>query len=58
MLLGYEISVIKTQQSGIHNFRRFIRHENGFIEEWMSIFFLMITVAQNTVSVNIKTLQA
>ena len=30
---GYEISVFNTQQGGIQNSNRLIRHGNGFIEE-------------------------
>ena len=40
---GNEISVLNTQQGGIQNNRRshrLIRHGNGFMEEWMSNFFL------------------
>ena len=37
---GYEISVFNTQQGGIKNSCRFKRHENGFMEEWMSTKFL------------------
>ena len=38
---GYEILVFNTQQGGIqnsHRISRFIRHGNGFIENWMSKF--------------------
>ena len=43
-----------TQQGGIQN-SQLIRHGNGFIKKWMSIFFLMFIVAENTGSVNICT---
>ena len=56
---GYEISVFNTQQGGIKNSRlssRYIRHGNVTTEEWMSIFFLMFIVAENTGSVNMRIL--
>ena len=39
----YEIFVFNTQQGSIQNSNqnsRFIRHRNGFMEKWMSKFFL------------------
>ena len=50
---GLKVSVFfNTKQGGIQNSHRFLRHGNGFIEEWMSKNSLFIVV-ENTESVNI-----